>query len=103
MSMVSDLLFGIIPDLPASAVTIRHTCISDARRAFKESQRDLADRNVEAVFQAIANDYATNEELQEATGLAKATVFNACVALLKADRVTVDKTRRPHAYFVKEK
>jgi hypothetical protein len=101
--MVSDLLFGVIPDLPASAVTIRHTCISDARRAFKESQRDLADRNIEAVFRAIADDYATNEELQEATGLAKATVFNACVALLIADRVTVDKTRRPHTYFVKEK
>lgn len=102
MSMVSDLLFGIIPDLPGGPPR-KHVCISDARKAFKESQRELADRNVEAVFQAIANDYATNEELQAVTGLAKATVFNACVALLKADRVTVDKTRRQHAYFVKEK
>ncbi len=102
MSMVSDLLFGVMPDLPGGAPR-KHTCLSDARKAFKESQRELADRNVETVFQAIANDYATNEELQAATGLAKATVFNACIALLKADRVTADKTRRPHAYFAKEK
>jgi hypothetical protein len=100
--MVSDLLFGVMPDLP-SGKPMKHACISDARKSFKESQRELADRNVEMVFQAIADDYATNKELQVATGLAKATVFNACVALLKADRVTVDKTRRPHAYFVKEK
>ncbi len=36
MSMVSDLLFGVMPDLPGGAPR-KHTCLSDARKAFKES------------------------------------------------------------------
>lgn len=102
MSMVSDLLFGVIPDLPGGPPR-KHTCISDARKAFKASQKSMQERNIEAVFNAIADGHCLNSAIIPVTGLAKATVFNACQMLLKADRVTVDKTRRPHAYFVKEK
>jgi hypothetical protein len=96
------LLNREIPDLPGGKLK-KNVCVADAVAAFRESQKNVQEKNIEAVFQAIAEGWALNLELQLATRLAKATVFNACQILLKADRVTVDKTRRPHAYFVKEK
>jgi hypothetical protein len=100
--MVLMLLNREIPDLPGGKPK-KNVCIADAVAAFRESQKNVQEKNIEAVFQAISDGHCLNSTIIPATGLAKATVFNACQILLKADRVTVDKTRRPHAYFVKEK
>lgn len=103
MSMVSDLLFGTVPILPNGTITAHNTGVSDAREAFKESQRTTQAQNHEAVRQAISDGHCVNTTIREATGLAKATVFNACQMLLKADRITVETSRRPHCFYVKER
>jgi len=99
--MVSDLLFGVMPDLPAGRAT-RNRCLTDAVKAFRESQKNVCGANIEAVYQAIVDGHGTNAGVQEATGLSKATCFNACCKLLHDDRIKVNKYRRPHFYYVKE-
>lgn len=102
MSMVADLLFGVMPDLPAGRTT-RNQCLTDAVKAFRESQKNVCASNIEAVYQAIADGYGTSGALQKATGLAKSTCFNACAILLKEGRVGVHDSGRPHFYYVKER
>ena len=101
MSMIGMLLRLEIPVLPGGKV---HTnvCISDSVTWFKESQKNVQEANVESVFQAIADGHHDNIAMHAATGLSKTTCFNACRTLLKAGRVTVKSSPRPHRYYAEE-
>lgn len=102
MSMVSDLLFGVMPDLPVGKPR-KNLCVTGAVKAFRKLQRTTQEKNLEAVYRAIAEGHCTNATIRGATGLVKSTVFNACRMLLEADRITVNLAHRPHAFHVKEK
>lgn len=102
MSMVSDLLFGVMPNLPGGK-SRKHVCLTNAVKAFRKGQRAVQERNVEAVYQAIADGHYLNIMVQEVTKLSKTAVFNSCQVLLKAGRITVDKAHRPYCFSVKEK
>lgn len=101
MSMIGMLLRLEMPVLPSGKV---HTnvCMSSAVTRFKESQKNVQETNVEAVFKAIADGHHDNIAMQAATGLSKTTCFNACCTLLKAGRVTVKTSPRPHRYYTVE-
>lgn len=102
-SLISFLLSRRIPTF-TEASRKQHHCVADsAVKRHKEAQKQEQLRNVETVFQAIADGHADNQAMQDATGLSKTTCFNSCGALLKAERVTLDSTRRPYTYYVKEK
>lgn len=94
MSMVSDLLFNLVPTLPEGSVKT-HYGISEAVVQHKKGQAAVKQHNTDLVFQAIAKGHDTNEAIQSDTGLAKTTVLNATVDLLRAGRITANKSRKP--------
>lgn len=101
MSMIGMLLRMEMPVLPNGKVHA-NVCMSSEVARFKESQKNVQEKNIETVFQAIADGHHDNIAMQAATGLSKTTCFNACRTLLKAGRVTVKSSPRPHRYYVEE-
>jgi hypothetical protein len=97
MSMVYDMLFNFVPPLPEGK-TRKNFCLSEAVVQHKKGQAAVKHHNTELVFQAIAKGHDTNEAIQADTGLAKTTVLNATVDLLRANRITADKSRKPSVF-----
>jgi len=97
MSMVCDLLFNFVPSLPEGTPK-KHGCFSDAVILHKKGQASVKQHNIELVFQAIVKGHDTNEAIRTDTGLAKTTVLNATVDLLRANRITADKSSKPNVF-----
>lgn len=97
MSMVSDLLFNLVPQLPEGK-TRKNFCLSEAVAQHKKGQAAVKQHNTDLVFQAIVKGHDTNEAIQSDTGLAKTTVLNATIDLLRAGWITADKSRKPNIF-----
>jgi len=97
MSMVYDLLSNFVPPLPEGTPK-KHVCFSDAIVLRKKGQAAVKQHNTEIVFQAIVKGHDTNEAIRADTCLAKTTVLNATVDLLRANRITADKSHKPTVF-----